>query len=109
MESKKIIQTLIKIAENQQKIIEKLAQQLPPQTLSVGDPTKKDAAAILHALPPTVKPLVATVEVHGSDVMVQFHPGQDSDQAFQAVVNTVNSLQRNNVLVGKNYQVKSVG
>lgn len=108
MESKKIIQALIKIADNQQKIIQKLAQQVAQQTLSAGDPTKKDAAAILHALPANVKPTVATVEVHGNDVMVQFHPGQDSDQAFQAVVNTVNNLQSNNVLVGKNYQVKSV-
>jgi len=112
MDSKKIIAKLIKIAYNQQKIIEKLAQGTPalagpPQSLPAPvHPNLREADTILKALPLNVKPVVARIEVKGGDVYVQFHPGKESDAAFAAVQSTVQNLQQQNVLPGQSYQVR---
>lgn len=112
MDSKKVIEKLLSIAEKQQKIIQKLAQTpgngLPPQALEPSQPTLREADVILHALPTNVRPLVARLEVHGQDVLVQFVPGKASDPAFAAVQNTVSNLQQQNVLQRPSYNVKQV-
>src|SRR5271155_2791612 len=103
MDSKEklIIQKLFKIAQNQQKIITKLAQQqvTAPQSLPQGAaPTTHEAQAITQALPQNVRPSIAHIEVHGGDVLVSFKPGQDSDAVFNAVQQVVTNLQQQNIL-----------
>jgi hypothetical protein len=98
MNSKKIIQQLIKIAEKQQRIIEKLAQ-LPPDSLPTSQVSMTDsktkppadpapqhlrpnivnknlAAAIIAKLPANVKNLLTKnwIEVHGHDVIAWAKP-----------------------------------
>lgn len=71
-----------------------------------------EAEAILKMLPAVVKAALKTVQVVPSRdpnfdklVKVFFHPGKDSDAAFNAVQNVVAALQQQNVLKGKNYQI----
>jgi hypothetical protein len=129
MDSKKVIEQLIKIADKQQKIIERLAQavQLPgsgdvgisggkdPGAVNPAPPAahlvpqdagKHDSDLILAALPPAVKPAVAKLEVVAPDVMVTFHPGKATQQAYDAVKQTVHGLQVANKLSGKTYNVR---
>jgi len=115
MDSKEklIIQKLFRIAQNQQKIITKLAQQQvsvsPAQSLPQGQaPTTHEAQAIIQALPQNVKTAIASIEVHGSDVLVRFKPNQDSDAAFNVVQQVVTRLQQQNVLQQPRYYVKQV-
>lgn len=129
MDSKKVIEKLIKIAEQQQKIIQKLAQVLPPDALptsatSFNDgkepgavsaappnslapaaPSKREAETILTALPAGVKPAVANIEVRGGSVYITFQPGKATQQVYEAVKNVVQQLQNANRLPQQNYQV----
>jgi hypothetical protein len=128
MDSKKIIEKLVKIAHNQQKIIHKLAQALPPDSVptsgtsynpgpppgpvpapaptgaSPGAPTHTEAKAIINSLPADVKNQLVTLEVHNGQVMVKWK-APVSDAAFNAVTKTVQNLQQQNVLPGSNYKV----
>ena len=106
-----IIKKLLKIAENQQKIITKLAQVLPDR-LEPGSPNKKEAMAILEALPPVVRSMVNQLEVHMrpdvNEVKVRFMAGKSSPQAFNAIQKTVQDLQTKNVLAGQSYKITEV-
>lgn len=128
MDSKKIIEKLVSIAQQQQKIIHKLAQQLPPDSVpssgttftpgKTGTPpappppdpnkpatqTHTEAKAIIEALPPAIKNHLVTLEVHDGTVKVRFK-SPVSDAVFNAVTNTVQKLQEQNVLPLKNYKV----
>ena len=107
MDHKKVIESLVKIAENQQKIIHKLAQSMP-LTQSIEPKqniTTHEAGTIMNSLPPAVKAAVENLEVHGSEVSVKFHPGKGSDQVFNAIVAIVNNLQNTNVLPARGYKV----
>jgi hypothetical protein len=129
MDSKKIIEKLVKIAHNQQKIIHKLAQQaLPPDSVPTsssaytpdvppapspapsptgvnpGAPTHTEAKAIINNLPPAVKQQLVTLEVHNGQVMVKWK-APVNDAVFNAVTKTVQNLQQQNVLSGTNYKV----
>jgi hypothetical protein len=133
MDSKKVIEQLIKIAEKQQRAIEKLAQALPPDSLPTSgisyvpgkDPTppaappptgaapaapsKREAETILTSLPANLKAVVANVEVHGSAVYITFQPGKASQAAFDGVKMLVQQLQNANKLPQQSYQVHAVG
>lgn len=108
---KDIIKKLLRIAENQQKIITKLAQTLP-NDLGHDSPTKKEALAILSALPPAVRGMVDQLEVHQkpdvNEVKVKFVAGKNSPQAFNAIQKTVQDLQNKNVLAGQSYKITEV-
>jgi hypothetical protein len=110
-DDKELIKKLFKIAENQQKIITKLAQTLPNK-LEPGSPTKKEALSILSALPPAVRAVVDQLEVHqgadANDVRVRFVAGKSSPQAFNAIQKTVQDLQTKNVLAGLSYKITEV-
>ena len=132
MDSKKVIEQLIKIAEKQQRVIEKLAQAIPPGSLPTSgvsyvpgkDPTppaappptpvapappsKREAETILTSLPANLKPAVKNVEVHGNGVYVTFQPGKATQPVYDAVKNLVQQLQTANKLPGQNYQVHVV-
>ena|ERR1700722_17322665 len=114
---KEIIQQLFKIAQKQQKAINKLAQEAglvpsndaPPQSFSPSPhPTLREADVILQALPTNVKALIAQLEVHGSNVKVLFHPGKNSPAAVQAITNVVNGLQQSNALQFPHYNIVPV-
>lgn len=109
MDSKKVIEKLLKIATNQQKIIMKLAQ-AQELAQSLPDPNKpqlRPADKLLQALPPAVKQTVTTIEEHGDEMLVQFQPGKKTQQNLDAVVRVMQSLTDQNVLQ-KAYVVKAV-
>lgn len=108
---KEIMKKLLKIAENQQKIISKIAQTLP-NDLQHDSATKKEALAILNALPPQVRSVVDALEVHpaqdANEVKVRFVAGKSSPQAFSMIQKTVQDLQTKNVLGGSAYKITEV-
>lgn len=112
MDSKKVIAQLIKIAEKQQKIINRLAQAAPagsepaPQHLEPATTTKRPAEAILAALPPNSG--VQILEVHGEEVKVRAKPGANQQAVYNAVFKTVTQLQQSNVLQGSSYKISFV-
>lgn len=113
MNTNKVLQQLIKIANNQQKVINKLAQQLPnsevttftpgkswtpndptKQHLSPSMMTKRPAQLILDALDPRVLALLvgSKVEVHENNVTALTKAGlKDAtlDAVQKHVLNTV--------------------
>jgi hypothetical protein len=95
---KEIIQQLVKIAEKQQRIINKLAQGLGPQGApalvmpEANQPNLRPAETLIKALPAALKPgkgVIDVVEVHGNEVHVRFSPGKDSNNAFNALMAVV--------------------
>lgn len=95
---KEIIQQLVKIAEKQQKILNRLAQGLGPGGApalvmpSANQPDLRPAETLISALPAQLKPgkgIVDVVEVHGNEVHVRFAPGKDSDAGFKALMAVV--------------------
>jgi hypothetical protein len=129
MDSKKIIEKLVRIAHSQQKIIHKLAQQaLPPDSLPTSgttfppgqsvppvvppapvplkpaEPTKTEAKAIIDNLPAPIREHLVQLEVHNGQVKVRWK-SPVSQNVFNVVTKTVQDLQNKNVLPGKSYQV----
>jgi hypothetical protein len=112
MSDKEVLKKLLKIAENQQKIITKLAQ---AQSATPIHPNTREAETILEALPASVRAAVAILEVHQShdpsfdgEVQVKFVPGKGSDAVFAAVQKTVENLVSRNLLNGASYAIKEV-
>lgn len=117
--NKEILAKLVKVAENQQKILNKLAQAqgLSPQSFEPKAPTFEPARQILARLEkssPQVRAAIRNVEVHPAgrpnswDVKVLFNEGKASQAALNTVMATVTSLQKENVLTGASYQVSAV-
>lgn len=100
MDTKKVLQQLVKIADNQQKIINKLAQQMPaiPQNIDPAAAQKTPAKALLDALHPMVRQSVVTVEPHGGDMMVKFQPGKATQENYDAVLHTLQDLTNKNII-----------
>lgn len=104
MDSKKILEKLLKIASNQQKIITKLAEaqqpapQPAPQPLAAKDTTKQTARAILNALPPNVQQAIVNIEEKGKEMHVGFKPGQATQANYDAILQTMQKLTDTNVL-----------
>jgi hypothetical protein len=115
MDTKKVIETLVKLAQTQQKIIHKMAQavQLPgsgdvsltpdqapthPDTsnpaanLTPNKPKMREAQLVLDALPAQVRPTIYALDVANNQVRVKFHPGKGSDAAFSAITQAVNRV-----------------
>lgn len=108
MDSKKVIEKLLKIASNQQKIIMKLAQEqglapaatpvMAPQHLDPNKSEKQAARAVLNALAPAVRQTVNNLEEHGDEMRVQFQPGKATQANYDAVLKTMQDLTNKNVL-----------
>lgn len=132
MDTKKVILKLIKIAENQQKIINKLAQaqglqpdavptssvgfqaapqtnpnpaQPAPQKMESAQAQKTPGQALLNALPPQLKKVVVRAEPHGNEMRVQFAQGQYTQANYDAVLKVMQNLTNQNVLQ-QAYQLK---
>jgi|SRR5271166_6852156 len=131
MDTKKVLQQLVKIADNQQKIINRLAQGLqvdppaitneqkdpgkvappPPTNLKPNAPAKAPASEgqmVMNALPPAVATNVANVAVSAGKVNVTFKPGQKTQANYDAVKAVVQQLQSAGTLTGRSYQVHAV-
>lgn len=100
MNQKKIIEQLVKIAEKQQKLINKLAQQRlgdpgappPPQSLPTPPHPNLDVGkTVLDALPPQVKPAIKALIPKGDTLEVSF-AGAPNQAALDAVTHTVQKL-----------------
>jgi hypothetical protein len=112
MDSKKILETLVKIAHNQQKIIHKLAQVTPIPTamhaeVQHQDPTK----AIISALGTFYTTFLTGLSVNPqtNTVEVSFKPGQATQANYDHVLKTVQTLQTSNILMGGPYKVSVAG
>jgi hypothetical protein len=128
MDYKKAFEKLVKIAENQQKIIEKMAQQIsdntdmilgdqkapdpvappPPTNLKATPPPKREADAILAALPPDLKSALKAVEVVGGNVSLKFLPGKATQPNYDAIKAIIQQLQNGNKLPAQSYNVHVV-
>jgi hypothetical protein len=126
MDSKKIIEKLVSLANKQQQLIYKLAQQQgqvpppgevdarmslpdqaappPPTALSPVAPSKTEARTIINSLPPAIQNHLVNLEVHNGQVLVKWK-SPVSDAVFKAVTNAVQKLQQQNALPGASYKV----
>jgi len=122
MDSKKVIEKLLKIAENQQKIIMKLAQaqglppdSLPTSSVNVGgghgappasepppqklEPTKiehQPAKVFLEAMTPQQKALLASSpEAHGNEMRIKFK-GQPTQAGYDSLLGLLKNLTQQN-------------
>lgn len=112
-QDKEIIRKLFAIAEKQQRILTKIAQQLPiPTELKPAATVKKEADVILNALAPNVKSAISVLEVapgrDSNTVKVRFFPQKNSPQVFAALQRTIEDLQNKNLLQGASYNIVEV-
>lgn len=115
MDQKKVIEKLLKIAENQQKIIMKLAQATPPAATPTGEvstftpgqaapapsapppqsmkpvaPKHEDLQAMILAANPKLGDVIASIAHSGPGVVnVSFKPGQATQPNYDAVLAAV--------------------
>lgn len=132
MDTKKILQQLIKIAEKQQEIIKKLAQPAPstpesqtttftpgqtqgkaapPPATPLNSNAPKSGAedqVIRNSLPATLQAAVADIKVVPGQVNVTFKPGQRTQANYNAVKAIVEHLQHAGLLAGTSYKVHAV-
>jgi hypothetical protein len=119
MDQKKVIEKLLKIAENQQKIITKLAQALPPDSVPTSGATMtdgqsqapasqpppqnlkpnpqqhKDIQALVLGANPKLSASVASVAYGGpGQINVSFKPGQATQSNYDAVLATIQGLEQ---------------
>lgn len=108
MDQSSQIKALFAIVQQQQKIIEKLAQvsgqQLPPQNFQAAKPELHPEVAVLNALKakfPAVamalRPVMPIVP-KGTNLLLFFQPGKASQQAVDSVVKVVQELVSKNAL-----------
>lgn len=104
-----MIEKLVKIAEQQQKIINKIAQNLPeelskyetpPNELKPNPTQKQPAKVLFEALDDKTKATVDRIFTSGSDMFVKFFSGQ-SNQAIQANYNAVLNVLKALTKLGK--------
>lgn len=91
MDEKKVIEQLVKIAEKQQKIINKLAQQLPQSLPAPAHPELHAGKVVMDALPGNVKSLIKDITPKGDALAVSFS-GAPNQGALDAVTQTVQKL-----------------
>lgn len=122
MDSKDVLRRLLRIADNQQKIITKLAQtipnaqlsnQTPPQHLAPPAPEARRHThmqadkAIFVKLPQGFWTAnIAGLNVRGNDVNVQFKPGKLTQANIDAVTKAVQAASNDMTLPGGPYAVK---
>jgi len=118
MDQKKVLEKLLKIAENQQKIITKLAQALPPdaaptsgttftpgqsapaprappaQHVKPAQPAKQDLQALVVAENPNLATVVASIAYgEPGQINVSFKAGQATQANYDAVLAAVQKLE----------------
>ena len=103
MDTKKMIEKLVKIAESQQKIINKIAQSLPeemskyetpPNELKPNPTQKEPAKIVFEALDDKTKATVDSMFTAGGDMFVKFFNGQGNQANYNAVLNVLKDLTK---------------
>lgn len=93
MDTKKVLERLIKIADSQQKIINKLAQELPPPQDLKPAPTQKNPQDVLMAaLTPALQSQIQLLRPRGGDMEVKFNEGQATQSNYNMVLRTLQKL-----------------
>ncbi len=102
MDSKKVIEQLVKIAEKQQRIINKLVEAqalpqpgagLPPQQLEPVHPELHPGQIIMQHLTPDLKASVKDIKLRGGNTLdVYFQPGRASQPVVDRLIALVNKL-----------------
>lgn len=125
MDQKKVLEKLLKIAANQQKIIMKLAQALPPDALPTSGttftpgqgappaaapaptsarpdaPPHQDLQAMMFAANPNLQHAVSSVAFAGPGAInVSFKEGQATQPNYDAVLATVKKLESERKIQG---------
>jgi hypothetical protein len=97
MDTKKMIEKLVKITESHQKIINKLAQQLPPPNELKPARTQKDAAQVVfNALQENVKDYIDYMYTRSGDMFIKFKQGKKSQAVYNVVFSTLKKLTDEN-------------
>jgi len=98
MDSKKIIEQLIKIADKQQKIINKLAQVAEPPAahLAPASVNKDAAGTLLDALKGIGGAGVSLLKTNGDKMIVTFAPGKKTQANYDAVKAKLEELTNSN-------------
>lgn len=97
MDTKKVLQQLLKIADNQQKAIAKLAQALSPQDLTPAPTTHSPAKVFYDAMTPEQKATLSSgPEVHGSEMRISFKPGQVTQANYDGLLKLLQALTSQN-------------
>lgn len=105
-DTKKVLETLIRIAQKQQKVINKMAQDLTPQTLEPVKTQKTPSKVLFDALDPAIKANVQHIEEHDNDMTVFFKDGQKTQANYGAVLATLQKLTSQNI-IQKQYNLKA--
>lgn len=93
--TKKLLEKLVKIAESQQKMINKLAQALPPpQDLEPAPTQKSPQEVLMAALPANLKAIVVRLFTRAGDMYVKFSEGNATQANYNAVLNVMQKLTR---------------
>jgi hypothetical protein len=110
MDTQKVLQTLLKIAQNQQTMIKeqqkqieqlKQAQLLPPQKLDPNKPELHPEQLVLESLHPSVRAVLqqpTPIAARGTELQVSFQPGKASQSALDHITKTVQHLVSQNKL-----------
>lgn len=117
MDSKKVLEKLVKIAESQQKAINKLAQQVglqpPPTGLTPAAPAHDVITALKTHLPANVQRLVDLAnpgtKVVGNSVQLATKPGGNTQAVMNAVSKTLADLVSKNLVAGGPFTVSLLG
>ncbi len=117
MDSKKVLEKLVKIAENQQKVINKLAQQAglqpPPTGLAPATPGHDVIAALKSHLPANVQSVInlasPDTKVVGNSVQVATKPGGNTQAVMNAISKTLSDLVSKNLVAGGPFTVALLG
>jgi len=95
MDTKKVLEKLVKIAEDQQKIITKLAQDrlgVAPTSLKPAATQKEPDRVLAANLPPAVKAVVDRVFTGHDAIYVKFNEGHATQANYGAVLRVLKQL-----------------
>lgn len=93
MDSKKVIEKLVKIATQQQKIINKLAQiPVPPQSLPIAQDIGGPTALVKGLVPPQTAKAIMSLVGGGDSYTVEFAAGQNTQANYDAVLRAIAQL-----------------
>ena len=105
MNTNQAIKTLLKIAQNQQKMIERLAQlsnqPLPPQHLEPVKPELHPEDVVLENLSPNVRAALRStmpIVARGNELRVYFNPGHATQANLNYITKVVQHLVNANKL-----------
>lgn len=93
MDSKKVIEKLVKIASQQQEIIRRLAQiPVPPQSLPMPQEAGSPTALVKALVPPQTAKAIMSLVGGGDSYTVEFAAGHNNQANYDAVLRALAQL-----------------